>query len=131
MKATKEQIIKMGCQIIKEVLKDEYIESTIKVNEKKVKIFPDNSGTYYEHEGWLFQVDSIHNYGEFNDGYLIYFLDNGISLDLSIAHGDGSSSSVKYIIKSSTGKYIRVSDTEFFKHHNFDFTKKEFVKRRF
>lgn len=131
MKVKKEQIIKMGCQIVKDILKDEYIESTIKVNEKKVKIVPDDSGVYYEHDGWLFYVDSIHNYGEFNDGYLIHFLNNGIPLDLSIAYGDDSSSSVKYIIKSSTEKYIRVSDTEFFKHHNFNFTEKDFEKKKF
>lgn len=132
MKATKEQIIQMGCQIVKDVLRDEYIESTIKVNEEKVSIFPNKSGVYYEHDGWFFHVKSIHNYGEFNDGYLIWFMDDGNPLRLCIAHGDGISSSTgKYIVKSSTGKYISVSDVDFFKHHNFDFTKEEFTKKNF
>ncbi|MET3536656.1 hypothetical protein [Chryseobacterium limigenitum] len=132
MKATKEQIIEIGCKIVKDIYKDEYLENTIVVKQRKVNLyFPNNSSEYYEHDGWLFMVDSTHSYGDMNDSHLIDILDTGEPVNLSIASGDGGNSSSKAIIKSLTGKYIVIDREDYFKHHNFDFTKKEFVKRKF
>jgi hypothetical protein len=123
MKATKEEIIAIAKKIAEQCLRTKFVEKSIDVEEKKVTLSPVGNKGYYEHDGWMLSADDL-SFPE--DGFIIYFLKDGTPIRVGFAFSQGSSTS-KYIIKNSDGNYkILINKEDYFNHHNFDFTKKEF-----
>lgn len=127
MKAKKEEIIKAAKKIIEQCFRTKIIEKSIQVKERKVALFPFENNGYYEHDGWYFMGDDL-NFPE--DSIHISFLDDGTPIDAGFALSEGSSS-LKYIIKDTDDNYkLLLNKKDYFEHHNFDFTKKEFEFKR-
>ena len=133
MKATKEEIIQTGLQIIERY--KPLNRSSIVVKEEKVPVYTESNEYYYQHDGWFFMIDGTEiydlGYEKTTDSYLLYFLDDGTFVELSIINGETSSSfSSQMIYKEGIG-YQRASTKNFLAHHNFNFNNPKFEKVMF
>lgn len=120
-------------QVVKDIYKAAGDEKTIRAEETKVSLYALGQEGYYDHDGWLFDVQNKKlRYGAV-ESFLLYLLDDGTPAYIQgFLEGDISRVIPFYVIKDKSGKYSgTISKEEYFKHHNFDFSKKEFVKKKF
>jgi hypothetical protein len=129
LKITKEQVIALGLAIVKDIFKEKANPVTAEIEWTEVSLYALGQEGYYAHDGWLFKVDSEKIFGNEAMTFLISFLDNGIPLDMVSVLGDDKPRTL-YAIKGEDGHYKPISEQDFFKHHNFDFTK-GFEKKMF
>jgi len=129
MKATKEQIIETALQILQRY--EPLNRNSIEVKEEKVSIFMGNNEYYYKHDGWFFMIKSTEiydvGYDKLPDGFLLYFLEDGTCVYLSIASALGSGISINIIYQEEVG-YQWASREKFLAYHNFDFNDPKFEK---
>ncbi|MCX6318451.1 MAG: hypothetical protein NTW29_14260 [Bacteroidetes bacterium] len=132
MKATKEQIIEIGLQIVKNIYNISGSQKNVIADEEKVSLYPPGVDGYYVHNGWVFITRNASPESSKKLSYMVYLLDDGTPV-FSEHVSEEVLESVRpaYIIKGTTGKYQIISKEGHFKHHNFDLTKPEFRKMKY
>ncbi len=133
MKATKEQIIETALQVLERY--KPLNKSSIVIKEEKIPVYTESNEFYYQHGGWFFKINGTKvydvEYEKRTDSFHLYFLDNGICVELSIINGEVSSSlSTQIIYKEGVG-YQWASTEKFLTHHNFNFNDPKFEKVMF
>lgn len=127
MKPTKEEITQIGMKVAQDVYKEEYNEQTATVEKSKVKVY--TTSKYYQHDGWVFQVDSVKKYIDEYETIFLFLLDDGTPLHMWSILGDDNPRTI-YSVKDTNGDYIPISMENFLKYHQFDFSKFEEKKYR-
>jgi hypothetical protein len=129
MKPTKEQIIEIGLAVVTDIFKETHNEKTITAEQEPVKIYTESQKEYYQHDGWLFTVESKEKYENEAITFLLKLLDNGMPISIvSVLENDKPRTI--YVIKDENGKYRSTDKLAYLKHHSFDFTK-GFTKKKF
>ncbi|EDP96786.1 hypothetical protein U8527_00580 [Kordia algicida OT-1] len=130
MKATKDEIIEIALQILERY--EPLNRSSIVVREEKVPIYIGSNKYYYKHNGWFFMINGIQVYDigpdKISDSFLLYFLEDGTCIRLSIANAEGGSGIKTCMIYKEGVGYKWVSIKDFIAHHNFDFNDPKFEK---
>ncbi|EDP96787.1 hypothetical protein U8527_00585 [Kordia algicida OT-1] len=133
MKATKDEIIETALQILERY--EPLNRSSIVVREEKVPVFTESREYYYKYDGWFFMIDGTEIYDvgpdKISDSYLLYFLEDGTCIRLSIANAEGGSGINTCIIYKEGVGYKWVSIKDFLAHHNFNFNDPKFEKVMF
>lgn len=132
MKATKEQIIEIGLKAVKDIYKVTGNEKTVIATEEKVNLYMLGEEGYYTHDGWVFITKNRNAASGVEESVLIYLLDDGTPVSCeSVTEGLLESVRPLYILKDKSGQYRTLDKASYFKHHNFDFTKKEFERMKY